>query len=340
LGYIGFRIGVSKNERDGTYWFYDTLDEIAKHYPYLRRSAIYEAIRRLTAKDGLLVVGHFNKRKGDRTNWYAFRNESTADLLKKKPLYFKVEDAAIYGVPAAVLLNNLAYHIIKKRKEQPHFRLQSLSASSLAVILPFSRSTIQRALKLLVEEGVLLYCTTPDTTQPTQYCFAHIQDLEQYAVGTGLGKPVLEELVENKEHRTGQFIVKNVGVIAEPLGNAKDTHVKSQKTRAESNPNSTGLAERPLNPILTHNKPAQARIQQMVGANQNRVGSKANELGSNPNDYTILINPLENLFGKDSLKRSDVLETRTSAVSDIHSLSDQHRLNHSTILSEKSLSYP
>jgi hypothetical protein len=108
LGYIGFRISVSRNERDGKYWFYDTLDEIAKHYPYLSRSAIYEAIQLLTTKNGPLVVGHFNKRRGDRTNWYAFKLESMADLIKKKPLYFRVEDAVLYGVPAAVLLNNLA----------------------------------------------------------------------------------------------------------------------------------------------------------------------------------------------------------------------------------------
>src|ERR1017187_3118675 len=109
LGYIGFRISLSRNEREGRLWFYDTLDTIAQHYPYLGRSAIYEAIHRLTHNNGPLMVGNFNKRKGDKTNWYSFRFESTAELLKKKPLYFRVEDAALYGIPAAVLLNNLAY---------------------------------------------------------------------------------------------------------------------------------------------------------------------------------------------------------------------------------------
>ena len=141
LGYIGFRIGLSKNERAGKSWYYDTLDTIAQHYPYLGRSAIYDAIQRLTQTDGPLIVGNYNKRKGDRTNWYAFRDEDAAQLLKKKPLYFKVGDAELYGVPAAVLLNNLAYHINKKRKETPGFRIQALSASKLANVLPFSRST-------------------------------------------------------------------------------------------------------------------------------------------------------------------------------------------------------
>src|SRR5258705_10241920 len=91
LGYIGFRIGVSKNERDGKFWYYDALDTIANHYPYLGRSAVYEAIQTLTKLDGPLIVGKFNKRKGDRTNWYALRDDTTDQLLKKKLLYFRVE---------------------------------------------------------------------------------------------------------------------------------------------------------------------------------------------------------------------------------------------------------
>jgi hypothetical protein len=199
LGYIGFRMGLSNNERDGKYWLYDTLDTIAEHYPYLGRSAIYEAIKRLTAKNGPLIVGHYNKRKGDRTNWYAFRDEDTETLLKKKPLYFKVDQATFHGIPAAVLLNNLAYHIKKERRELPNYRFQPLSSSSLASVLPFSRSTIQRALKLLVDEGVLIWRTTADTTQPTDYCFANMADLDEYLAGSNPNSSVLDELPENME---------------------------------------------------------------------------------------------------------------------------------------------
>jgi hypothetical protein len=198
LGYVGFRISLSKNERDGKSWYYDTLDTIAQHYPYLGRSSMYEAIQRLTEKNGPLMVGHFNKRKGDKTNWYAFRNEDTAQLLKKKLLYFKVGDAELYGVPAAVLLNNLAYHINNQRRIMPNYRFQALSASKLADVLPFSRSTIQRALKRLVDEGILLYRTTVDTTQPTEYCFTHAAALEDYLAGSNPNRGVLEEMLENK----------------------------------------------------------------------------------------------------------------------------------------------
>jgi len=189
LGYIAFRISVSKNERDGKFWYYDTLDTIGQHYPYLSRSAVYEAIQRLTLNNGPLITGNFNKRKKDRTTWYAFRDEDTANDLKKKLLYFKVQDAVNYGIPAAVILNNLAYHINHKRKETPDFRLQALSASKLADILPFSRSTIQRALKRVVDAGILNWRTTTDTTQPTEYCFTHNEDLQEYLAGPNPNRP-------------------------------------------------------------------------------------------------------------------------------------------------------
>jgi len=66
LGYIGFRIGLSSNEREGKRWFYDTLDEITKHYPYLGRSAVYEAIKRLTRKGGPL--NHYAQHRTTPTN--------------------------------------------------------------------------------------------------------------------------------------------------------------------------------------------------------------------------------------------------------------------------------
>ena len=200
LGYIGNRIENSRNERDGRLWFYDSFDALTEHYPYLCRSAIYEAIKCLTNKNGPLVVGHYNQRKGDRTNWYAFRNESTAKLLNTKLLYFRVIDAECYGVAAAVILNNLAYWITKGRKENPNYRCHPLSPAKLSTILPFSRSTIQRALKRLAEdEGVLLYRRTPDTSLATEYSFAVFEDMEDYLAGPTTNRAVLEDVPVNKE---------------------------------------------------------------------------------------------------------------------------------------------
>src|ERR1035441_8630385 len=97
LGYIGDKIQRSKHFYEGRQWYYETLDSLAERYPYLGRTAIHEAIQRLTSNNGPLVVGNYNKKCYDRTKWYAFRNVQTAQLLKKKPLYFKVLYASMYG---------------------------------------------------------------------------------------------------------------------------------------------------------------------------------------------------------------------------------------------------
>lgn len=242
LGYISFRISVSKNERDGRFWYYDTLDSIAQHYPYIGRSAIYDAIQRLTQNGGPLIIGHFNKRKNDRTNWYALRDEDTAKDLKKKPLYFRIEDAFNYGIPAAVILNNLAYHINHKRKETPDFRLQALSASKLADILPFSRSTIQRALKRLVDAGILNWRTNTDTTQPTEYCFAHNEDLRGYLAGPNPNRPVLNEVPVNK----GDYEFKPAQARIQQMGGSNPNKGGSKANEPGSNPNDVTILINPF----------------------------------------------------------------------------------------------
>ena len=48
LRYLSYKIHHSKNERDGKLWYYGTVDEMTKCFPYLTRNAVYEAIKRLT----------------------------------------------------------------------------------------------------------------------------------------------------------------------------------------------------------------------------------------------------------------------------------------------------
>lgn len=211
-------------------------------YPYLSRSAIYEAIKLLTQKNGPLITGNYNKRRGDKTNWYAFRNEDTANLIKKKLVYFKVEDACLYSIPAAVILNNLAYHIIQKRKESPGYRFQALSASILAELLPFSRSTIQRALKRLVDEGKLLFRDNADTTRPTEYCFHHNEDLQVYLAGSNPNSPVLNEMPVNK----GDCDFKPAQARIQQMGGSNPNRVGSKANEPGSNPNDVTILINPF----------------------------------------------------------------------------------------------
>lgn len=59
-----------KNYHDGRYWMYMTYKDIATEYIYLSRKQVETSVNKLR-KAGLIIVGRYNKRKNDRTNWYA-----------------------------------------------------------------------------------------------------------------------------------------------------------------------------------------------------------------------------------------------------------------------------
>ena len=115
----------------------------------------------------------------------------------------------------------------------PDFRFQALSPSKLAGVLPFSRSTIQRALKRLVDEGILLYRTTTDTTQPTEYGFTHTATLDDYLAGSNPNKGVLEEMLENK----GDKEIKPAQARIQQMGGSNPNTPGSKANVPGSNPN-------------------------------------------------------------------------------------------------------
>lgn len=71
-----------KNYHDGRIWSYQTVEEIADHFPYFSVDQIRNILDRLCtgkAKNGktqdfdpVLMKGNFNKSKFDRTTWYSF----------------------------------------------------------------------------------------------------------------------------------------------------------------------------------------------------------------------------------------------------------------------------
>ena len=173
LGYLSYKIHHSQNERDGKKWYYGTLDEITKAFPYLKRSAVYEALKQLTGECGVLITGIYNKKKYDRTTWYAFKNKAASELAERSVIYYKVQDAALLDVAKAVLLGNLRYLIDKNKHKNPNNSLHPMSPTELADVLPFSRATIQRKLKELVEaDGELVSVTALDGRDPSRYGFA------------------------------------------------------------------------------------------------------------------------------------------------------------------------
>ncbi len=76
-----------RNFHEGQYWSFNSYPEYAKRLPGFSS----KQIRTITAraiKGGLLIVGHFNKKKYDNTNWYT--------LTEKGWKYFEREARKLY----------------------------------------------------------------------------------------------------------------------------------------------------------------------------------------------------------------------------------------------------
>jgi hypothetical protein len=156
LQYLAHHVSKSKHVHGGKKWFYKTLDDLAVVFPYLKRSTIHAILQKLGKENGPLVIGDYNKKGYDRTNWFAFRDDNIRKQAQSsKPVYFQVEDAVKYGIVAAVLLGNLAHWIRENRKQDPKYTWHSMSLGELSKHLPFDKATMHRALKVLVDAKVI-----------------------------------------------------------------------------------------------------------------------------------------------------------------------------------------
>ena len=156
LQYLAHHVSKSKHVHGGRKWFYKTLDDLALVFPYLKRSTIHAILQKLGRENGPLVIGDYNKKGYDRTNWFAFRDDNIRKQAQSsKPAYFQVEDAVKYGIVAAVLLGNLVHWIRENRKSDPQYTWHSMSLGELSKHLPFAKATMHRALKVLVDAKVI-----------------------------------------------------------------------------------------------------------------------------------------------------------------------------------------
>lgn len=77
---IAYWISISKHVKEGVYWTYHSVRELHKNYfPYWSTATIWRTINNL--KDsGYIIVGEFNDRKGDNTQWFALEPDKLSTL--------------------------------------------------------------------------------------------------------------------------------------------------------------------------------------------------------------------------------------------------------------------
>ena len=154
LKYLDYVIDKKGKEMDGRPWYRVNLDHLAKLFPYLSRSGIDKAVRKLTTGENAPLMVHQENRHGyDRTNNYAFRDEQIGPESRAELRYFRPEDAVKHGIPAALLLHNLRYWA--KRKDAPKDGWHTVKVNELAKVLPLTRKQIRDALKSLVGAKML-----------------------------------------------------------------------------------------------------------------------------------------------------------------------------------------
>lgn len=77
---IAFWIKTSNNVVNGVYWTYQSMTEMQeKAFPYWSVDTIRRIVHKLQ-KDGYILVGQHNKRKGDNTQWYALEPDKLSTL--------------------------------------------------------------------------------------------------------------------------------------------------------------------------------------------------------------------------------------------------------------------
>ncbi len=185
LQYLAHHVSKSKHVHGGRKWFYKTLDDLAVVFPYLKRSTIHDTLKSLKDK-GVLRIGDFNKKGYDRTCWYAFVDDNLRKQAQSsKPAYFRVEDAVEYGIVAAVLLGNLVHWIRENRKNDPQYTWHQILPGDLVEHLPFSKSTMQRALRDLVKAKVLKIKAAPGKGKTAEYALVDETPLTDEEPGSG-----------------------------------------------------------------------------------------------------------------------------------------------------------
>jgi|SRR5882724_3943846 len=83
------RFWIVKNKAGGKHfhklrtWTYNSYKEFSELFPYLSQSQIKRALASLE-KQGAIVKDNFNKRRYDRTNWYALTEEPSLPIATSK----------------------------------------------------------------------------------------------------------------------------------------------------------------------------------------------------------------------------------------------------------------
>ena len=83
--WINFNARLGRNFHDERTWMYQSLQEIAAHFPYFSHKQIERLINKMVDLN-ILVKGNYNSTPYDRTCWYAFNDEKMFSISPNREI--------------------------------------------------------------------------------------------------------------------------------------------------------------------------------------------------------------------------------------------------------------
>ena len=79
LQHVHYWLSVSRNEKDGRKWVYNTYEQWKKQLPFWSLSTIKRTMANLE-KEGYLLSDNFNAQNWDQTKWYSIDCEKLREI--------------------------------------------------------------------------------------------------------------------------------------------------------------------------------------------------------------------------------------------------------------------
>ncbi len=137
--------------RGGFQWTFDSMRVFAETHRFASEAGIRKAFLALES-EGLIVIeksGKFNGKKYDKKWWYRLTPDGRAAAMRRR-LRYQPDVASLLGLPKAVLLENVRYHL--HAPQSPGF--VSLDPEELR--LPYVPKTLTRHIEELIDLGLIV----------------------------------------------------------------------------------------------------------------------------------------------------------------------------------------
>ncbi|MBE6111707.1 MAG: DnaD domain protein [Peptococcaceae bacterium] len=165
----------NRNEHDGRFWTYNSVQTMCGSFPYLTKNQIDYALKRLK-NEGYIEIGNYNKHKYDRTTWYTVTEKAKSILENSEMENGKLENVKnkIAGPIPDYITNNQS--IYKTQIDYNIFRVEADEETPYHYMID-GIPTEQEIVKWAIEETskmIQKYCGRPANSHDVEKFFRSI----------------------------------------------------------------------------------------------------------------------------------------------------------------------